>query len=593
MSDYYPPHPPHPPHPPQQARTRRRRPPDAPPDPNAYAPAPGPQEWRGVPQARAVQQPAPEPWVQWERTPMRGAQAPAYPAAQGGWHEPAQHQPAQHQPAQRPATAARKQHVRHTGGPKGRKPKRKSRLLPFVMMTLFVAALCLGSVVFVIYRDVSRHEDTFYDGVYVAGVHLGGMTPDEAVQTMMELEQQQVSQWRAALRYGNDVKTMTASDIDLRLDLASLLNDAWNQGRYGNMLERWRQATALRSNPYQKNSDGIHYSQEKLDEILLEMQSGFAREATGATVAFNAEVTGGFDFGREEYGQYLDIGPIRAQIVDSLLTLTSVNILLEPQKIAPEVTVADLQQNNSLIVSVSTPIDRHSAESRNHNVRRASELLDNFRLDPGKRLSFNTVVGKRTLKNGFREALEIAYGEYVMGVGGGVCQVSTTLYQAALRAGLKIETRTVHAIPSTYAEKGQDATVRDDKIDLVIRNTGDTPVHITARYEETRNGKFCIVEIYGRPLPDGIRYTLESRQVGTDLPPDPPVRYVRDTKQEHVKYVGQEKEVTKARVGYRIETYLVKKTSNGMEIGRELISTDIYRPLSAVVYQGTIHRGSD
>jgi len=465
-----------------------------------------------------------------------------------------------------------------------------------VLAALFVAVLCLGSFVFIIYQDVSRFDDTFYEGVHVAGIHLGGMTRDQAQQLMIEQEQRQISQWRVDLRYANDVKTMTAADVDLRLDLVSLLNDAWHQGRYGNMLQRWQNAAALRNNPYQKSGDGIYFSEEKLDAILGELQRGFAREASDASAVFDA--ASGFQFSGGQHGMWLDIGPIRERIIESILSLTSISILLEPQIIAPEVDLGTSQQTYGTIVTVSTPIIRSSAtaeyeEGRMNNVRTACERLDGFELGPGKRLSFNTVVGKRTAKNGFSVALEVAYGEYVEGIGGGVCQVSTTLYQAALRAGLKVETRSVHNIPSSYAEKGQDATV-SEKLDLVIRNTGTTPVYIKARVEEkNKNDRRCVIEVHGTLLADGIRYTLESRQVGTDIPPDPPVKYIKDTKQTHVTYVGQEKEVFKGRVGYKVETYLVTKRSDGMEISRQLITTDIYPAKSAEIYTGTIHRGED
>jgi len=505
-------------------------------------------------------------------------------APQNGWHQPV--------PTPQPRQTVRKT-ARHNG-PNRHTPKQKSLLLRVVLALLFVAVLCLGSFVFIIYQDVNRFEDAFYEGVHVAGVHIGGMTREQAHHTMLELEQQQISQWRVALRHGESVKTMTASDIDLRLDLASLLNDAWHQGRYGTMLERWQQAAVLRNNPYQKNSDGIHFNEAKLDAILRDVQQAFDKEATDADVEFD----GGFAFGQEEYGMWLDIEPIRAQVVESIFSLSSTSIMLQPQTIAPEVTLDDLKGQNAQIVSVSTPIVRSSAtaefeEGRTHNVRLACERLNGFQLNPGRTLSFNNVVGRRTTRNGFREALEIAQGEYVVGIGGGVCQVSTTLYQAALRAGLKVETRSPHAIPSPYAEKGQDATVTDNGRDLVIRNTGDTPVYIMVRLEETKNEKRCIVEIHGRPLPDGIRLTLESRQVGLDIQPDPPVKYIRDTKGVHVTYVGQEKEVFKGRVGYKVETYLVTKRSDGMEIGRELLTTDIYPAKSAEIYTGVTHRGVD
>lgn len=591
-----------------QTRTRRRRPPDAPP-PSATYEQTEPQEWWSTPQPQHVSTPArslEEPWQQWERTPMRHSQewspAPVYTAPQSGPSQPVRNQPlplnAERNPRSQAGPNERRSEPsnRRPGpterrpGPRGRKPKWKARLLPLAMITLTVAVLCLGSVVFVMYRDVNRHANTFYDGVYVAGIHLGGMTQEQAYQKILELEQQQLSQWGATLRNEYTQQTMTAEEIDLRLDLTSLLNDAWNQGRYGNMLERWRQISALRDTPYQKNGDGIYYNEAKLDAILLELQSSFERQASSASVSFSAEGQGGYQYQQEQVGQWLDIEPIREQIVESIQTLTSVNILLKPETIAPDVTLASLKAENSQIVSVFTKIrENRGDEGRTQNVRLACGKLDGYVLEPGKKLSFNGVVGKRTERNGFQEAREIAYGEYTVGIGGGVCQVSTTLYQAALRSGLKIETRSVHAIPSNYAEKGQDATVSDSGKDLVIRNTGSTPVYIKARVEEDKKEKRCVVEIYGKPLPDGVRYTLESKQVEV-LEPDPPVKYIRDKKQEYVTYVDQEREVVKARVGYTVDTFLVTKRSDGMEVSRTKITTDTYPPKPAEVYQGVLQR---
>jgi vancomycin resistance protein YoaR len=388
--------------------------------------------------------------------------------------------------------------------------------------------------------------------------------------------------------------TMTALDIDLRLDLASLLNDAWNQGRYGNMLERWRQINALRDSPYQKNSDGIHYNEAKLNDILQQVQASFERAVVNAGVTYDPQAQGGYQYQQEQYGRRLDIEPVRKRIVESVRTLTSVTIPLEPETIEPEKKVENLRAENVLIVSVSTLIrERTGDEGRTHNVRLACEKLNGNQLDPGRKLSFNSVVGKRTEKNGFQEAREIAYGEYTVGIGGGVCQVSTTLYQAALRAGLKVDTRSVHALPSPYAEKGQDATVSDNGKDLVIRNSGQAPVYIKAWVEETKKEKRCYVEIYGTPLPDGIRYTLESQQVGMPLEANPPVKYIRDKKQEHVTWIGDEKQVVEAREGYKVDTYLVTKRNDGMEISRTKITTDTYPPRPAEIYQGVIAREGD
>jgi len=242
---------------------------------------------------------------------------------------------------------------------------------------------------------------------------------------------------------------------------------------------------------------------------------------------------------------------------------------------------------------VTTDVHSSSTENRNQNMRIALGRLDGQMVAPHDRLSFNQVAGKRSdPKNGYMEALEIAYGEFVTGTGGGVCQVSTTLYQAALRAGLQITERSPHAIPSDYADRGQDATVSDNGSDLVIRNNTEYPIYIRARLVEddrTRTRR-CEVAIYGRALPDGTRYTLESRLIGGDILPEPDTEYIRDTKAEHVVYTDEQKRVVDMRAGYRVETFLVTMRADGLETGRERISEDLYRPRPAKVYVGVTPR---
>jgi len=582
----------------EQAPSRRRSSGTAP-GKTASAAARPSGEWQAAPSGKPVPpRPSRETWERWERerTPMRGAQswesAPACQAArQGGRREPARVSPGR-SPARPAAAVARK------AGPKQRKGKRKLRFAPFVLVTLLVAALCLGSFVFILYRDVYHQDDVFYQNVYVAGVHLGGMTREEAYRAIVAIEERQIGQWRADLRYEGPfetvVKTITATDIDLQLNLSALLENAWSQGRYGNLLARWQQINELRNTPYLAAGDGIRFNEEKLDALLRLVQQGLTKEATDASVQFHSGADGGYQYIEEKYGSWLDIEPIREQIVEGVLTLSNVSVALEPKVISPTMTMAGLQQENALVVSVYTVIRTEKGEEgRTENIRLACERLDGQRLDPGKKLSCNAVFLKRTEKNGYRDAKEIEYGEYVRGIGGGVCQVSTTLYQAALRAGLKIETRYPHALPSNYTEKGQDATITDGGKDLVIRNNGDSPVYIKARTEQNKKELRCVIEIYGKPLPNGMYFKLESKQIGMDLIAEPNVTYVKDKKQEYVHYIGQEKEVTKARKGYKIETELVGMRSDGMEISRNKITTDVYEPKPAVVYIGVLSRGND
>lgn len=519
-----------------------------------------------------------QPGQSWERAPQ--------PAMAQGWRDTVPMAASQPQgwgdraPA-RPKAAK----VSH-----GRKSPRRFRALPFVLVLALVAALSFGSFAFVLYRDVNRQNDVFYDGVYASGVHLGGMTQQEAYTALSAVEQERLTNWKVGLRYNDTVRTLTAAHIDLKLNLEKQLDAAWSIGRYGDLFTRWKAINGLRSAPYESAGDDLFdYNKERLEEILLEIQGGFTSEASNASMEFVAEGSGGYQSVKEQYGSRLDIEPIRAQILESIGTLTSTTIMLEPEVVAPAVTMADLEQENGLIVSVATPISKNSEEGRTENIRVALSRIDGKRVDPGKKFSFNAAVGKRTLKNGFYEAPEIEYGEYTRGVGGGVCQVSTTLYQAVVRAGLRIDKREPHAIPANYAEMGQDATVTDGGKDFVFYNDTDSPIYIEARLEEGKQ-KRCIVEIYGKPLPDGIRYVLESKQVGVDIEPDNLEEIRKDTKQEYVKYTDQRKEVTKMRLGHKIETYLITQRSDGVVIDQKKITTDVYQPKPAVVYVGVTPR---
>ena len=121
---------------------------------------------------------------------------------------------------------------------------------------------------------------------------------------------------------------------------------------------------------------------------------------------------------------------------------------------------------------------RGRSRGRGHNVQRAAELLDQTIIAPHGTLSFNEAVGARTRANGFRRAMVIDSGELVPGMGGGVCQVASTLYAAALRAGLEVVDARPHSRPSSYIPMGLDATVSFPNLDLVVSNPFDFPIQV-------------------------------------------------------------------------------------------------------------------
>lgn len=150
-----------------------------------------------------------------------------------------------------------------------------------------------------------------------------------------------------------------------------------------------------------------------------------------------------------------------------------------------------------------------SSEARDENVRLAAEKVNGLVLEPGEKFSFNGIVGERSAKAGFKRASVIINGKLVPQIGGGICQVSSTLYNAVLLADMTVKERHKHSIPIVYLKPGLDATVAWDYFDLKFTNTLDQAVMLKGGLRGTKSKKF-VMSVYGaRRLP--YRVKLESK----------------------------------------------------------------------------------
>lgn len=171
-------------------------------------------------------------------------------------------------------------------------------------------------------------------------------------------------------------------------------------------------------------------------------------------------------------------------------------------------TLDTVKRETLLLNSFSTYFDDTNI-NRTSNIRLAAAKLNGTVLESGKTLSFNDIVGDRVKERGFLPAKIIEKGEFIEGVGGGVCQVSTTLYNAALLSGLKIEEYHPHSLAVGYVSPSRDAMVSGKYFDLKIKNTFETPIYIRANVQKGS----VTFSIYG--LGDGATYELVSRITGS------------------------------------------------------------------------------
>lgn len=487
----------------------------------------------------------------------------------------------------------------HGGGTGGKTPRSVGRTIMVAFLCLVVVAgLAVGG--YYAWQDnqvkqyVTAYDTVFCQGVYVDGIHLGGMTQQEGLNAVTTQAQQRNDAWSVRLTYqGQLVTQITADQLGMKVDVADALNAAWSQGHTGDVYLRKEAMEQLLAAPYEGFTALPGGDTSVIDNILTDIRNNVYRAPQDASVSFDPNKTDPFTFQEEVAGRILDTAPIKEQLYHMVSTMQSGDIEITPQPIQPQVTVADLKKQVALRGTATTDISSKSTQERTDNIRRCFELINGYVLNPGATFSFNNVVGMRTVKNGFFEADEYVRGEVVKGIGGGSCQASTTLYQAAVRAGMKITEREPHSMEVNYCEYGKDATVywySNHKIDLAFRNTSDSPVYIVAAvqsYPNNRKRFIAKVSIYGADL-GNISYDIDA-EITEILPAPIEPKYVKDTKQDYVIYTDEEQVVVKRKDGLVVTSYLVTY-ENGRESNRTKLFEDTYKPKQETIYVGTQDR---
>lgn len=256
----------------------------------------------------------------------------------------------------------------------------------------------------------------------------------------------------------------------------------------------------------------------------------------------------------------------------------SIVIDLPLQELKPSVTITSLKEEgiNRKIIEVVTSLGS-SGEGRVHNVSAAASALNGLILKPGDIFDYGSIVEKAEKESGFEEAPVIVRGQLVPGIGGGICQVSSTLYNAALRTGLEIVERRNHSLPVSYLPKGLDATFASGYINFRFKNITEKSLLIKAEVTDRE----LTISFFGT-FPENVSYELDTELLET-LPA--PLTYVSDQSlspgNEMVRQAGS--------TGYVVAAYQIKKV-DGEVVSRKLISKDTYRPQDRVLAVNRVTR---
>jgi len=320
---------------------------------------------------------------------------------------------------------------------------------------------------------------------------------------------------------------------------------------------------------------GLSADSEKLKVIVETAATEVDRAPVDASVI---EAADGIRITEDKAGLKTDIAATLRTMEQAVATGASEPINLVTIVVPANVKTQDLQEINGLLSAFSTTFDV-SDSNRSRNIEIAANTLSGVLVKPGEMFSFNDRVGLRIPEKGYLNAMTLTSTGAVMDWGGGVCQVSSTLYNAALLADFSIVERSAHFQPPSYVPLGQDATVADGQIDLKIKNERPYPVYLKGIVDD---GKME-VRIYGKvdKASPTVRLVSEERTL-----------YVAQTviKQDPALPLGQEIVESSGSNGFDVTVYRVK-LQGPREISREKISTDEFAGSDRVVRVGSLTIG--
>ena len=489
--------------------------------------------------------------------------------------------------------------------PQGENPK---PLLDVNMLVKLLSALAVIVIVVVlavniigrsnaskaVEEAVAAYDDRYCEGVYVDGIHLGGMTREEAKSAVQKSAQLKCDEWNVALETtsGEYLGEINSYHLGMTVHVDDALEEAWAQGHSStSVTDRKNAMDALLVTPYSGSTAMPSGDTAAIDRILEEIAQNLYVAPKDAVINFRPLYTNPFSIEPETVGRELDVDSIKQQVYDMVSRMESGTITLETTPLYPNYTAADLAKLTTLIGTHYTAISTTSTENRNMNIERACDLINGTIINPGETFSFNEVVGARSKENGFYKATVYNYGKEEEGYGGGVCQVSSTMYVAAVRANLQITKRSQHGLIVGYTSLGLDATVNYDgrKIDFAFKNNTGSPIYIITKVmkkpQVDKKHNLVICEIYGPALEEGVTYDLVATQ--TEIP-IPEATIVPDKTATHVIY-ADETYTEAGKIGYEVDSYKVKYV-NGEKVEETHMYHDTYAATQPITYVGVSER---
>lgn len=432
--------------------------------------------------------------------------------------------------------------------------------LSLILMIIFIS---------VMYFTKEYTNPYMHRGVKIEGIDVSRLSKEDALKEVKAITDEMIKNKIVNFTYEDITVPVPLKDFGYKLNLEDVVNSAYSYGRSDNVFYNY--IDILKAAIFKKNflaKSDINNS--KREEVILNIGNKIFKKPLDAHPIIKSD--GSVTIKDSEIGRYMDLNEAKELI--NLDILHEEKIELPVYKTEPKIYSNYYEGINKKLGDFETDYSS-SIKNRKENIRLAASKFNNMKLNPGDEVSFNDVVGEISEETGFKNATVIVGGEYEDGIGGGICQVSTTLYNSLVLSDLEITERHNHSRPIHYVDLGTDAAVARGYKDLKFKNNTNNSILILAE----ANGEKLNFKILGNSSDRDYEIKIVPELLGTVSPGV-------DTVYSDALPEGESTVKESGAKGYSYKTYkeIIK---NGEIVEKKEISKSYYFPKDKVVVVGT------
>lgn len=396
-----------------------------------------------------------------------------------------------------------------------------------------MAIICVLGVSINYFNKKYIYTNVIAKNIFVEGIDVSNLTKEEAINYVNE----NVILGELQLNYNGETNVISPDEIDLKYNTSEVVDEAYHYTKTDSYFENVKRFFDLNKNSKNLEIKSL-YNENKLSEKIQNISDSINVDMKNAKVYISD--SGNISVSSATIGKELDIASTKESIYDAIKNKDYKSIDLKVNIKEPKISTEAVKSVNTLLAEFSTKFSTKDS-NRVTNVVLSAKATSDVLLMPGEEFSYNNLTGKRTTSNGYKDAPVIINGKLEQDVGGGVCQVSSTLFNSVLYSGLDVTSRRNHSLKSSYVSIGRDAMVSDGGSDFRFKNPYSHPVYI----KNTVSNGVITSKIYGN---------------------------ISDKKNISIKVEPYTTEGLDA-----AKTYIEYKDSNGKVIRTQYISNSVYK----------------